>query len=761
MELRERTRLYITAFLTFVIVMTTIGGAVWAAGDADEELIRARAVSHNENDEGFADPDNSISGNEDGSYISESEEAVMEEAGSEEAGLAGEGEAAAEEGSGDASVEMVSQNTADGGYIEFRILDGNNDVSGGDKELVSGDAVKLSANAVSKNSAGQFIKDVTSDYTFSWASGTLTKASVSGNNNDKEVWIEAKEEGTTALTVTITGGILTQPLPLSTNIIVKPKSTPTPAEKGKMYVSVNSVSKNNIDSIAIDIAKNETLTAYVVSANAATGVIENLPAGLTPAYTWKIKAGGDCVDISSATGESINVTAKKVGTATLTASANVAGTDAVPKDITITVNPAKDKYVKITPSGNYVSGSEALIIYQYAFQFTGEVMNPDGTKAADQTISWNSSNKSVATVSDNGVVTMVGMSENPVTITATPKTGGESRSVTVYPGYAYFNPTSYTVEVGSSQTITPVFVPSKYASHMSFNYSRDKTTYATVTSSGRSYIIKGTLAGTFKFSLLSKAYTKEAGGSGTATTKYIVSSCNITVKNGSTSPTSSSDYPWPGKYYDFGYWEDRPTNSSSAYHASVDNFDSFVLVFEDADTSTPEHDKISSLMSSSSSSKIKEPFYVDISLYELDSDGTMNGPLTEKSEFGSCTITLPTPFSSTTNRAPVVYTTTEDDKGNIKVESKKPSWTSRGGKICVKFTTDHFTEFGVGYSSSSSDSDAKTTNATSSSSTKKSSSSATGAGGSGSSTRSLDGVPKTYDDLVDERPFWKIFFHIK
>ncbi len=135
--------------------------------------------------------------------------------------------------------------------------------------------------------------------------------------------------------------------------------------------------------------------------------------------------------------------------------------------------------------------------------------SPDGASA--KSLSWESANTNIATVSSTGVVK--GIAEGKTTVTATTDNGVKcSAEIVVNPLPTSVSlPGSVSVHVGYSQTLTPSLTPSN--SECSYTWKSSNTSIATV-SSGK---VTGVKAGTATITV-----TTENGKTAT---------CQVTVKN--------------------------------------------------------------------------------------------------------------------------------------------------------------------------------------------------------------------------------------
>ena len=162
------------------------------------------------------------------------------------------------------------------------------------------------------------------------------------------------------------------------------------------------------------------------------------------------------------------VTGIKVGQATITATANYTS-NTIQSSFTLTVLPIALQSISLPSSILLNIGQKTTLTAQF---------NP--TNAANKSISWSSTNPSVATVA-NGLVT--GKSNGTTVITATSADGAKTATTTV----TVTTPItaialSVGLQVGKTLTLLPTFSPSS-ASSVQLNWTSSSTT-ATVSQSG-------------------------------------------------------------------------------------------------------------------------------------------------------------------------------------------------------------------------------------------------------------------------------------
>ena len=170
---------------------------------------------------------------------------------------------------------------------------------------------------------------------------------------------------------------------------------------GDVTYKVTGVSLNKT-SLTLDVGGSETLTAIITPDNATDKSV-----------TWKSSASG-----VATVGASGLVTAVSADTAIITVTAQGDNTKSASCAVTVTAAtvPVTGVTLNKTSTSLYVGGTETLTA----------TVAPDN--ATDKTVTWTSSNPSVATV-ENGVVTAV--SAGTATITVTTDDGGKTATCTV------------------------------------------------------------------------------------------------------------------------------------------------------------------------------------------------------------------------------------------------------------------------------------------------------------------------------------------
>jgi len=184
-------------------------------------------------------------------------------------------------------------------------------------------------------------------------------------------------------------------------------------------------------------------------------------------------------------------------------------TPAVPSGSSVSVNSVSLNKTSLSLS---VNGSETL------------TANITPSNAANKSVSWSSSNTSVATVSSNG--TVIGRASGSSTITVKTADGNRTASCSVTVNSSStgssvtgvsLNKTYLSLSVGNSETLTATITPTT-ATNKTVSWSSSNTSVATVSSNGTVY---GQSSGSATITV------KTADGNKTA-------SCSVTVNSSST-----------------------------------------------------------------------------------------------------------------------------------------------------------------------------------------------------------------------------------
>lgn len=268
----------------------------------------------------------------------------------------------------------------------------------------------------------------------------------------------------------------------------------------------------------------ETLTATV------TG-----DAGADKTVSWS-SSDTSVATVSASTGNTITVTGHKVGTATITASAG---------EHSITCSVSVIDSTPVVHSVTITSMPEKLDVTSNP---TGEItLSIDADSGADASVTWDSSNKSVATVAPivKSAKRSTGGIEVSATITAvgvgttiiSAEAGGKSASYeltiedsTPHANGVTLDQTSVTLNIGDNITLTPTVSPSD-AIDKQVTWESSTTSVATVDSSG---VVRAVSVGSTTITVTT------VDGGHTATCSVTVRSSSATVVRYELSPENSS-----------------------------------------------------------------------------------------------------------------------------------------------------------------------------------------------------------------------------
>jgi len=326
-------------------------------------------------------------------------------------------------GSGAASI-AVSQQGKKGKYVAVESVS----INPSSLTLTEGDTMKLAA-VISPSDAS--VKTVT------WKSLAPTYVTV-----DEDGTVTAVSEGWATIQVTTEDGGKKADI----NVTVKAKVIP--------------VTGVSLDKTSLTLTEGETatLTATVAPANATDKSV-----------TWT----SSNTDVATVSDAGVVVT-KKPGSATIT----VTTTDGAKKaTCSVKVNAAT-----VPVSGVALSPTQLTLTEGETATLTATVAPENAT---DKTVTWSSSNTSVATVSSSGLVTAKSAGSARITVTTNDgsKTATCDVTVVVPVSGVSLDQTSLTMIPGDTQTLTATVTPAN-ASDKTVTWSSSSTSVATVSSSG-------------------------------------------------------------------------------------------------------------------------------------------------------------------------------------------------------------------------------------------------------------------------------------
>ena len=343
--------------------------------------------------------------------------------------------------------------------------------------MVTGNTAALTATVAPEDAT---------DKSVAWTSADENIATVSASGV-----VTAVKEGTTTITVTTNDGNLTAECQVTITDPVVPIE----------HVTAVSLDKK---SLTMTEGDTQTLTATIEPENADNKNV-----------IWTSK------DSSIATVDNGTVTAVKEGTTTITVTSEDGGKTA---ECQVTVNK---KTVPVTSVA--LDKSELSLLTGNTGALTATVMPADAT---DKSVTWTSSDESIATVSNVGLVR--GAKAGKATITVTTKDGGKTAScaVTVTDPVirvtaVSLNKTSTELTEGGSETLAATVAPAN-ATDKTISWTSSNTAVATVSADGKVQAVK---AGTAVITVTTTDGRKTAA-------------CTVTVKAES---TPSGNTPAPSK----------------------------------------------------------------------------------------------------------------------------------------------------------------------------------------------------------------------
>lgn len=186
----------------------------------------------------------------------------------------------------------------------------------------------------------------------------------------------------------------------------------------------------------------------------------------------------DVISFSSVSG-GFKITALREGTSTFTFTNRLSGASASVR-FTVTSPNVRVQSVSLNKTSNSVVRKTS----DYTFTLSATV---SPSNATNKSVTWSTSNSSVATVSSSGTVTCKYPGTATITCTSVDNTSAKATcAVTVkqaVTGISISSSTGSSMEVGTTKSLTASITPS-YASSKSVTWSSDNTSVATVSSSG-------------------------------------------------------------------------------------------------------------------------------------------------------------------------------------------------------------------------------------------------------------------------------------
>lgn len=280
-------------------------------------------------------------------------------------------------------------------------------------------------------------------------------------------------------------------------------TTITANSEGKAGTTVATVLSVPVGSVAISPA---TASTHVGSTTtlAATVKDQNGVVVTNRVVTW----ASSNPSVATVTGGV--VTGVKIGTATISATSEGKSGSAA---VTVTAIPVGS--VAVSPASASLSVNQTVAL-------TATVKDSVGTVVTDRSVTWSSSDNSIATVSGAGVVSAVASGSATITATSEGKSGASAITVAAQIGAVTVTPSPDSAYVGQSVTLTGTALDKKGnpVPSQTFSWSSKNPSIATVTQDG---VVKGVANGSTTIT------ATVAGQSGQATVKVIAPVASVSV----------------------------------------------------------------------------------------------------------------------------------------------------------------------------------------------------------------------------------------
>ena len=344
-------------------------------------------------------------------------------------------------------------------------------VSPSSLELTVGASSSLTATVYPTNATNKAV---------TWSSSNTSIATVSSSG-----LVNAKAAGSVTITVKTSDGNKTA----TCSVTVKQGS-----------VAVTSVSLNKT-SLSLTVGNASTLTATVYPTNATNKNV-----------SWS--SSNTSVATVSSSGL---VTAKAAGNATITVKTED-GNKTATCAVTVSQSTVSVTSVAVSPTSLSLNVGETSTLTATVYP----------SNATNKSVSWTSSNSTVASVDNSGVVTARATGSATITVKTLDGNKTATCSVTVSQSSVAvtsvsLNKTSLNLTVGNTSTLTATVYPSN-ATNKNVTWSSSNTSAATVSSSG--------------------LVTAKAAGSATITVKTVdgnkTATCSVTVTSSSTTGSSQT-----------------------------------------------------------------------------------------------------------------------------------------------------------------------------------------------------------------------------
>ena len=307
----------------------------------------------------------------------------------------------------------------------------------------------------------------------------------------------------------------------------------TGAAVGTATITATSEGKSGSATITVSSVPVATVTVTPPSASLNTGQTVQLSATTQDSLgnvlsgrvvTW----GSSAPSVATVTSGGL-VTGVAAGSATITATSE--GKSAT-SAITVTFVPVAT--VTVTPATANLAVGQTV-------QLTATTKDANGNPLTGRTITWATSDASVATVTTSGSVRGVTAGSATITATSEGQSGSSAISVRIVPvATVAVSPASASVQVGGPVQLTAITKDSagNTLTGRTITWASSNTTVATVSSSG---LVSGLLIGSATITATSEG---KSGSSAITVTAAPVHSGYYAATNGSSSGDGSSGRPW-------------------------------------------------------------------------------------------------------------------------------------------------------------------------------------------------------------------------
>ena len=430
--------------------------------------------------------------------------------------------------------------------------------------LIEGETATLSATVSPSNATNKSL---------SWSSSNASVATVSSDGKVKAVGagsatitVTTSDGGRTAkcsvtveaAKIPVTGMTLNQPslsLVVGTTSVLTPQVFPSNATDKTVTWSSSNTTVSTVSSSGVVTAKSAGSATITCTTNdggkqalcyvTVTRAVVKVTSVSLSSYSLSLTAGESIkltttVSPSNATNKSVSWSSSNSAVATVSSDGTVSAKSAGSATITVrTTDGGKTATCRVTVKAATIAVNGVSISPSTMSLNVGESSKLKATvspaNATNTSVSWTSSNSSVATVASDGTVTA--KAAGSATITCTTQDGSKKATCTVtvknstvsVTGVS-LNRTTLSLTAGTSGTLSATVSPSN-ATNAAVSWTSSNTSVATVSSSG---VVTANAAGTAKITVTT------LDGNKTAFCTVTVTTATIAVIGVSVSPTTLS-----------------------------------------------------------------------------------------------------------------------------------------------------------------------------------------------------------------------------